>query len=324
MKRIKWITLYFLATIIVMNIPFYSMADTPTISDFSFSAVSTLNNEESTLNVQITISGPEAEASKVSGIFSSITVDGISLGCPVGVGSNINACKTGEAGYVSAQDMTALIFCTASITEGVPNGMPVTFSLNYDVSGKNIHAGSKVMVSIPKSGVLATWNGAVARDTAGKELISCTISSSGDSISSSAVPEEDITNSAIASVTSSISDGTATLNVACDKACVVAYTTDEGKTYTRVNATKADSGYDFVVPDYSEDMKFVVAVKGDVSGDAKLDAEDYGALVASYLGTGTLSSLNTVVGDVNADSKINAEDYGALVAAYLGTGTIAW
>jgi hypothetical protein len=127
-----------------------------------------------------------------------------------------------------------------------------------------------------------------------------------------------------ANITSSVSDGTATLNVDCDKACVVAYTTDDGETYTRVNATKADSGYDFVVPGYTDAMKFVVAVKGDVSGDGAIDSDDYGPLVAKYLETGTLNSLQSLIGDINADGVIDSDDYGPLVAAYLETGTISW
>ena len=124
-------------------------------------------------------------------------------------------------------------------------------------------------------------------------------------------------------MTSSIADGTATLNVASEKACVVAYTTDGGATYTRLTATAADSGYDFSVA-YTEGMQFAVAVKGDVSGDAAIDASDFGALVAAYLGTGTLDALNTVIGDVDGNGVIDANDFGALVAAYLGTGTVSW
>ena len=139
------------------------------------------------------------------------------------------------------------------------------------------------------------------------------------------IPAEDITNSTggAATVTSSIADGTATLNVASEKACVVAYTTDGGATYTRLTATAADSGYDFSVA-YTEGMQFAVAVKGDVSGDAAIDASDFGALVAAYLGTGTLDALNTVIGDVDGNGVIDANDFGALVAAYLGTGTVSW
>ena len=140
---------------------------------------------------------------------------------------------------------------------------------------------------------------------------------------------KDITNNTgtgedAATVTGSVSNGTATLNVDCAKACVVAYTTNGGETYTRVNATAADSGYDFVVPDYSDSMKFVVAVKGDVSGDGDIDSDDFGPLVAAFLETGELSSLGRAVGDLDGNGVIDSDDFGPLVAAFLGTGEITW
>ena len=126
-------------------------------------------------------------------------------------------------------------------------------------------------------------------------------------------------------MTSAIANGTATLNVTADKACVVAYTTDGGTTYTRVNATaNASGGYDFSVSDYSDSMKFVVAVKGDVSGDGDIDSDDFGPLVAAFLETGELSGLGRAVGDLDGNGVIDSDDFGPLVAAFLGTGEITW
>jgi len=152
-----------------------------------------------------------------------------------------------------------------------------------------------------------------------------TIGASGTPTTPTEVPASDITNNTGATVTGTVANGTATLNVTADNACVVAYTTDNGATYTRVNATaNASGGYDFSVSDYSDSMKFVVAVKGDVSGDGSIDSDDFGPLVAGYLETGSLGSLGKVVGDLDGNGSIDSDDFGPLVAAYLGTGTIDW
>ena len=323
MKSVRRMTLCLLAILTVVNFPFITMADSPTLSDFTFSSVATLSDSSSSLNIQITVSGPEAEASKISGVYCTIAADGTSLGTANGLGSNIKACNTGEAAYVSSQDMTVLVIGSSSNQTTIPQGTPVTFSLDYDISELNLSNGTKITVSIPKSGSLCTWNGAIAKGfTVGTELTSCTISSSGGSISSSAVPEEDITNSANASVISSVSDGTATLNVASEKACVVAYTTDEGKTYTRVNAAQADSGYDFVVPDYSENMKFVVGLSGDADGDGSVGTSDYTAIARSLLlpengRYQALSAVNSVFADADGDGSVGTSDYTAIARSLL-------
>ncbi|MBR5391225.1 MAG: dockerin type I repeat-containing protein [Clostridia bacterium] len=126
----------------------------------------------------------------------------------------------------------------------------------------------------------------------------------------------------VATVTATAENGTATLNVICDKACVVI--AFDGTAYTRLNATQnAQSGYDFTGA-YADGVTFTVAVKGDVSGDGDISAADFGALVAVYLGTGSLDALGGIIGDVSGDGDISAADFGALVAVYLGTGSIPW
>ena len=128
-----------------------------------------------------------------------------------------------------------------------------------------------------------------------------------------------------ATVTGTVDNGKATLNVACDKACVVAYTTDEGKTYTRANAEKADSGYNFVVPDYSENMKFVVAVKGDVSGNGALDSDDVVQIKAAQLGKlTTFTDLQKLVSDINGDGILDSDETVQVKAAQLGKLSLAW
>jgi hypothetical protein len=120
-------------------------------------------------------------------------------------------------------------------------------------------------------------------------------------------------------ITPSTSD--LSFTVKCTKACVAAIENSDG-TYTRLTGTAEGEAYKFTAN--SADDKIVVAMKGDVSGDGAIDSDDYGPLVAKYLETGTLNSLQSLIGDINADGIIDSDDYGPLVAAYLETGTISW
>ena len=165
-----------------------------------------------------------------------------------------------------------------------------------------------------------------------------TVAASGSTPTTLEVGEgKDITNSAgdTATVTGSVSSGTATLNVTADKACVVAYTTDNGATYTRVNATaNASGGYDFAVSDYSDSMKFVVAMKGDADGDGIVGTSDYTAIARSLLlptnaRYQALDALNAITADADGDGVVGTSDYTAVARSLLLTtnaryAAIAW
>ena len=140
------------------------------------------------------------------------------------------------------------------------------------------------------------------------------------------VPTDSITNSTggAATVTSSIADGTATLNVASEKACVVAYTTDGGQTYTRLTATAATSGYDFSVPNYSDTMKFVVAVKGDLNGDGDTDGTDAYQIDRYDAGLRTLTALQALVCDINGDGDTDGTDSYQIERLDAGLRTFNW
>ncbi len=125
-----------------------------------------------------------------------------------------------------------------------------------------------------------------------------------------------------ATVNSAVAEnGTAKLNVSSDKACVVIACV--GTTYTRmnVNANADGTSYDFTVP-YAEGMTFIVAVKGDVSGDGQITSTDWGSLVEAYNGS-ALSALNMLIGDVSGDGQITSTDWGSLVEAYNGSA-LSW
>jgi len=104
-----------------------------------------------------------------------------------------------------------------------------------------------------------------------------------------------------------------TFTVACDKACVVAYTTDGGATYTRVPAVASNGAYSFTVT-LEENMQFVVNLKGDVNDDGVADSADVMLISRSRLSEShpayrALSSdLEKEIGDANGDSVADSAD----------------
>ena len=144
------------------------------------------------------------------------------------------------------------------------------------------------------------------------------------------IPAEDITNSTggAATVATSVdaSTNTATINVVCDTACVVAYTTDGGTTYTRMTAEANGSTYDFSVA-YNSNMQFVVAVKGDADGNGTINANDLSLFVNASNGdfsSGTYSeSLMRLIGDTDSNNLLDANDLSTLVNASNGSA-LGW
>jgi hypothetical protein len=111
-----------------------------------------------------------------------------------------------------------------------------------------------------------------------------------------------------------------TFTVTCDKACVVAYTTDGGVTYTSIKAEKVEdkaNTYSFTIT-LENDMQFAVVIKGDINGDGFVNATDAGIIKAVSLNKPVpLNGLATLIADINKDTYINATDAGILKALSL-------
>ncbi len=70
--------------------------------------------------------------------------------------------------------------------------------------------------------------------------------------------------------------------VACNEACVVAYTTDGGKTYTKLSATLVEGNtYQFIAPEVTGDYQIAVIRRGDADENGAVDTND-GLLVSWY------------------------------------------
>ena len=172
-----------------------------------------------------------------------------------------------------------------------------------------------------KGGIKDYWTKATVSGDGSVILASSANEDTQTPILSSSITD---TTKGAAIISGTVTDGTATLNVACDKACVVAYTTDEGKNYTRVNAAKADSGYNFVVPDYSENMKFVVAVKGDLDGNGTITIAEAAQVKAAQLGKLSLNSVQKLAADLDGNGSITIAEAAQIKAAQLGKLSLSW
>ena len=109
------------------------------------------------------------------------------------------------------------------------------------------------------------------------------------------------------------------LNVKNDVACVVLVKKADG-TYEKVTTTggSAENGYNFDVSTLPEGASIVVAVKGDVTGDGTIDANDAFILNRIAAGAYPANELQNSVGMVTGGETITAND--AFIANRVAAG----
>jgi len=134
------------------------------------------------------------------------------------------------------------------------------------------------------------------------------------------------TTTKIAAVTAPASGwkvGANTFTVTCEKACVVAYTNDNGETYTRLTPTGSGNTYSFTV-DLTAETQIVVAIKGDVNNDGLINTTDIGQVQTLSKNPSRMTALRLLCGDVNKDGLINTTDIGQIQTVSKGTRAFAW
>lgn len=82
------------------------------------------------------------------------------------------------------------------------------------------------------------------------------------------------------------------------------------------------TGFKVTIKNSTETKTYEVAIKGDVSGDGKINALDLLQIQKSILGTYKLGSANNLAADPSGDGKINALDLLQVQKHILGTYTI--
>ena len=116
-----------------------------------------------------------------------------------------------------------------------------------------------------------------------------------------------------------------TLNVQNDVACVVLWTDDGGKTYTKLAATANEAGgYDFDLTNVPANAVIKIAIKGDVTGDGLVTSRD--ALAASRIAAGniTCTKLQEVVGNVLNLDDFSSRNALAISRSAAGNLTLTW
>ena len=101
----------------------------------------------------------------------------------------------------------------------------------------------------------------------------------------------------------------------------VIITTADDKTISN-NETLIGTGYKIKVTNQEGSKTYIVLIKGDASGDGKINAQDLIYIQRNILGTYTLKDVYLKAGDPSEDNKINAQDLIYVQRNILGTYTI--
>ena len=116
-----------------------------------------------------------------------------------------------------------------------------------------------------------------------------------------------------------------TLNVQNDVACVVLWTDDGGKTYTKLAATANEAGgYDFDLTNVPTNAVIKIAIKGDANGDGMVNSVDAGQAKAAALNKITFNALQTLIMDVDNTNVINSIDAAQVKAVSLNKLSLEW
>ncbi len=118
--------------------------------------------------------------------------------------------------------------------------------------------------------------------------------------------------------------GNTEFTVACDIACVVAYTTNGGVSYTNLKATLvAGNEYSFTIP-VNEAATVLIAYAGDINLNGTFNNQDVTMLNAANLGKRSLTAAQRALADVNYNKTFNNQDVTMLNAANLGKRSLNW
>ena len=114
--------------------------------------------------------------------------------------------------------------------------------------------------------------------------------------------------------------------VSCAKACVVAYTTDDGVTYNEVYAVDNGNGtYSFIIEKPVENMTIAVVYNGDVDLNGLVNGNDAMRIQRNYAGLTTnnakITALGYVAANVDGNTAVNGNDAMRIQRNYAGLTT---
>ena len=120
-------------------------------------------------------------------------------------------------------------------------------------------------------------------------------------------------------------NGVFTVSSNNDLPCVVAVDNGDG-TYTRLDCSTTNNIHTFTCPaGFDENISIVVALKGDITQDGRVNSRDTNSLSNHNLGNTLISdSFQLLLCDVNQDGRINSRDTNALSNNNLGNTSFVW
>lgn len=140
-----------------------------------------------------------------------------------------------------------------------------------------------------------------------------------------------ITMSSNGSVSFSLKAGTNTITVtgkngsfsiSCPVACIAVLENTENGTFTKKTITTSGSTHSFTV---EANEKLYIGLKGDATGDGKVNSTDCSKILSVALGKSAFASeVNRLFADATGDGNVNSNDCSKILATALGKTSISW
>ena len=106
--------------------------------------------------------------------------------------------------------------------------------------------------------------------------------------------------------------------------CVVAYTTDGGKTYNRIPVGAGIGNTRSFTLDVEEDMELFCGFVGDATLDGKTNSTDAKQIMRYIVGVRTFSREQELVADVTGEGKTNSTDAKQIMRFTVGAREFSW
>lgn len=119
-------------------------------------------------------------------------------------------------------------------------------------------------------------------------------------------------------------EGTNTFTVSCAKPCVVAVSYDGGQTYVRLTASDSANGKSFTAENMTADTQIAVVLKGDFSGDGRVNNVDVARIKSVILKRTEADCLQALTADVTGDGRVNNVDVARIKASILRRNELVW
>ncbi|MCD7948577.1 MAG: dockerin type I repeat-containing protein [Oscillospiraceae bacterium] len=227
-------------------------------------------------------------------------------------------------GYISSSASTGILNFV-STGDGIrSDGVLATVTLRAKDSTQIASGTYGVAVVMPENGIIIDANYADVADqfTFATGWVTVNAAATGGY---SVTVTDGTKGGATISLTEGSYGGAVTFTVANSAACVVAYSTDGGVSYTRLTATAADDsgGYSFTV-EVSQGMDVAVVRKGDVNGDGNISSADYTRANAAHRGDITLSALQFLAADLDGDGTVSTAEAAQIGAVFAGKLSLSW